>query len=153
MQPQNISIGWARIKAVGRPEDGESMSDGMVKAFIVCGWVAAGIACVGNLLVATRTGGLNFPNLILTLVFFGIAYGIYRRSRAAALAMLIIFAVMRVRFYGLAESLAPSHGGSAFMTSFWVSTSIFTAAYLLAVIGTFAWHARQSVAARKLGSA
>jgi hypothetical protein len=60
------------------------MNEGTAKAFIVCGWVAADIACVGNLLVATRTGGLNFPNLILTLAFAGIAYGIYRRSRAAA---------------------------------------------------------------------
>jgi hypothetical protein len=123
---------------------GKIMSDGMAKAFIVCGWVAAGIACVGNLLVATRTGGLNFPNFILTLAFAGITYGIYRRSRAAALAMLIIFAVMRIRFYGLAASLAPTHGGAAFMTSFWVSTAIFMTAFLLAVIGTFAWHARQS---------
>ena len=125
----------------------------MVKAFIACGWIAAGIASVGNLLVATRTGGLNFPNLILTLVLLGIAYGIYRRSRAAALAMLIIFATMRVRFYGLAERLAPTHGGSSFMTSFWISTFIFLSAYLLAVIGTFAWHARQSATARKSLSA
>ena len=125
----------------------------MVKAFIACGWIAAGIASVGNLLVATRTGGLNFPNLILTLVLLGIAYGIYRRSRTAALAMLIIFATMRVRFYGLAERLAPTHGGSSFMTSFWISTFIFLSAYLLAVIGTFAWHARQSATARKSLSA
>jgi hypothetical protein len=129
------------------------MSDRMIKVFIACGWVAAGIACVGNVLVATRTGGLNFPNLILTVVFFAIAYGIYRRSRAAALTMLILFAVMRVRFYGLAESLAPSHGGASFMTSFWVSTSIFMAAYLLAVIGTFAWHARHPADTRKSLSA
>jgi hypothetical protein len=129
------------------------MGDGMVKVFIAFGWIAAGIASVGNLLVATRTGGLNFPNLILTLVFLGIAYGIYRRSRAAAIAMLIIFATMRVRFYGLAERLAPTHGGASFMTSFWVSTSIFMSAYLLAVIGTFAWHARHAATARKSLSA
>lgn len=129
------------------------MSDGIVKAFIACGWIAAGIACVGNLLVATRTGGLNFPNLILTLAFFGIAYGIFRRSRTAAVAMLIIFAAMRVRFYGLAQSLAPTHGGASFMTSFWVSTIIFMSAFLLAVIGTFAWHARQSATVRKSLSA
>jgi hypothetical protein len=124
------------------------MSDDVVKAFIACGWIAAGIASLGNLLVATRTGGLNFPNLILTLVFFGIAYGIYRRSRAAAVTMLIIFGAMRLRFHGLAEHLAPTHGGAAFMNSFWVSTMIFMSAYLLAVIGTFAWHARQYAPAR-----
>jgi uncharacterized membrane protein len=125
----------------------------MAKALIACGWIAAGIACVGNLLVATRTGGLNFPNLILTLVFAGITYGIYRRSRAAAVAMFIIFAAMRVRFYGLATSLAPTHGGASFMTSFWVSTIIFMLAFLLAVIGTFAWHARESATVRKSLSA
>jgi hypothetical protein len=123
------------------------MSERMVKVFIACGWVAAGLACVGNLLVATRTGGLNFPTLILTLAYFGIAYGIYRRSRTAAVMMLVIFSAMRVRFYGLAVTLAPTHGGTAFMTSFWVSSVIFTSAFLLAVIGTFAWHARQSAAA------
>lgn len=129
------------------------MIDPMVNAFIACGWLAAGIACVGNLLVATRTGGLNFPNLVLTLAIAGITYGIFRRSRTAAVAMLAIFAAMRVRFYGLATSLAPTHGGSAFMTSFWVSTAIFMTAFLLAVIGTFAWHARQSATVRKSLSA
>lgn len=124
------------------------MSEGLIKVFIACGWIAAGLASIGNLLVATRTGGLNFPNLILTVMLFGITYGIYQRSRAAAVAMLIIFAAMRVRFYELAERLAPTHGGTAFMTSFWVSTIVFMLAYLMAVIGTFAWHARQSVPAQ-----
>ena len=129
------------------------MSDGMVKVLIACGWIAAGIACLGNLLVATRTGGLNFPNLILTLAISGITYGIYCRSRVAATAMFIIFAAMRVRFYGLAMSLAPTHGGASFMTSFWVSTIIFMTAFLLGVIGTFTWHARQSATVRKSLSA
>jgi hypothetical protein len=52
---------------------------------------------------------------------------------------------MRIRFYGLAVSLAPTHGGNAFMTSFWVSTAIFMTAFLLAVIGTLAWHSRGSI--------
>jgi hypothetical protein len=102
--------------------------------------------------VATRTGGLNFPNLIITLGFFGIAYAIYRRSRVAALTMLVIFAVMRIRFYGLAASLAPTHGGTAFMTSFWISTAVFMTALLLGVIGTFAWHARHPDTVRPPGS-
>ena len=122
----------------------------MVKAFIACGWIAAGIASVVNVLVATRTGGLNFPNLILTLVFLGITYGIYRRSRAAALAMLAIFGSMKVRFYyGDVLRLAPTHGGASFIISFWVSTIIFMSAFLMAVIGTFAWHVRHSAIARK----
>jgi hypothetical protein len=128
------------------------MSDGLAKAFIACGWIATGIACLGNLLVATRTGGLNFPNLLITVAFFGIAFAIYRRSRTAAVAMLVIFALMRIRFYGLAASLAPTHGGTAFMTSFWVSTAIFMTALLLGVIGTFAWHARRPDTARQPGS-
>ena len=129
------------------------MSDGMIKVFIACGWVAAGIACLGNLLVATSTGGFNFPNLIITLVLLSIAYGIYRRSRVAALAMLIIFAMTRMDSYEVAERLAPTHGGASFITSFWVSTFVFMSAFLLAVIGTFAWHARQTAKARKSLSA
>jgi hypothetical protein len=129
------------------------MSDGLTKAFIACGWIAAGVSSISTLLVATRTGGLNFPNLILTLGFFGIAYGIYRRSRMAALAMLLLYSVLRVRLYGLAASLAPTHGGTAFIASFWVSTGIFTTALLLGVIGTFAWHARHPDSVRQPGSA
>ncbi len=125
------------------------MSDRVINVFIVCGWLAAGIECVGNFLVAARTGGLNFPNLILTLLFMGLTYGIFRRSRIAALTMLIIFASMRVRFYGLAVRLAPTHGGASFMTSFWVSSAIFVTAFTLGVIGTFVWHARRSAAARQ----
>ena len=137
------------------------MSDRMVKVFIACGWVAAGLNFLGNLLVATRVGGLNQPVLRLvdprtgaesvrltqgelTVALLVIAFGIYRRNRVAALAMLIIFAITRMDSFGVAESLAPSHGGVSFMTSFWVSTSLFMLAFLLAVIGTFTWHARQS---------
>jgi hypothetical protein len=130
------------------------MRDGLIKVFIACGWVAAGIASVVNLLVATRTGGLNFPNLLVTLGFFGIAYGIYRCSRLAALSILIIFVVMKVRFYyGDVLRLAPTHGGASFIISYWVSTAIFTSAFLLAVIGTFAWHRRHSLSMREPGSA
>ena len=129
------------------------MSDGLTKGFIACGWIAAGVSSISTLLVATRTGGLKFPNLILTLGFFAIAYGIYRRSRTAALAMLLLYSVLRVRLYGLAASLAPTHGGTAFMISFWVSTAVFTTALLLGVIGTFAWHARHPDSVRQPGSA
>ena len=125
------------------------MSDRVIKVFIILGAVATGIACVSNLLVAGRTGGLNFPNLILTFLYMGLAYGIFRRSRIAALTMLIIYASMRVRFYGVAVQLAPSHGGASFMEGFWISTSIFLALFLLGVIGTFVWHARRSAAARQ----
>ena len=141
-------------------ETGKIMSDGMAKAFIVCGWVAAGLNFLANLLVATRVGGLSQPVLRLidprtgaesvrltqgelTVALLILAYAIYRRSRVAAIAMLIIFAMTRVDSYDVAERLAPTHGGASFMTSFWVSTAIFMTAFLLAVIGTFAWHARQ----------
>ena len=96
----------------------------MVKVFIACGWVAAGLNFLGNLLVATRVGGLNQPVLRLvdprtgaesvrltqgelTVALLVIALGIYRRNRVAALAMLIIFAITRMVSYGVAESLAP----------------------------------------------
>ena len=84
------------------------MSDRMIKVFIGCGWVAAGLNFFGNLLVATRVSSFNRPDLEanprngaegyklnagrINGGFLVIAYGIYRRSRAAALAMLIIFA-------------------------------------------------------------
>jgi hypothetical protein len=141
------------------------MSEGVIKVFIACGWIAAGLNGVGNLLVATRVGGFSQPILRLidprtreeivhltqgelTIAFFVIAYGIYRRSRIAALAILVIFVMTRAYSYGIAERLAPSHGGASFMASFWISTSFFVSVFVLAVIGTFAWHARQSAAAQ-----
>jgi hypothetical protein len=137
------------------------MSDRMVRVFIACGWVAASLNFLGNLLVATRVGGFNQPILRLvnphtgveaarltqgelTVALVVIAFGIYRRSRIAALAMLTIFLITRADSYSVAESLAPSHGGATFMISFWVSTSLFMSAFLLAVIGIFAWHLHQS---------
>jgi hypothetical protein len=140
------------------------MSDRMIKVFIGCGWVAAGLNFFGNLLVATRVGGFNQPILKLvdprngaeglsltqgelTVVLLVITYGIYRRSRAAALAMLIIFATLKVLYYNQDFRRLEMAYGDSFVISFWFSAFIFMALYLLAVIGTFTWHARRSAAA------
>jgi len=120
------------------------MSDGIAKAFIACGWVAAGIGGVVTALVVA--GGPAAGQLVaygIPAIFLALAYGIAKRSRVCAVAALVIFVAMRVEWYRVAVQVEQRRGGAVLM-GFWVTAIVFTLLYALGVIGTFAWHSRQS---------
>jgi hypothetical protein len=125
------------------------MSDGMIKVFIACGWIAAGLGGVITTLVVT--GGPAGGQLVayaIPAIFLALAYGIYRRSRFCAVVGLVTFGAMRIEWYEVAAHVEQVRGDHT-MVGFWASASTFTVMYALAVIGTFSWHARQSGAASK----
>ena len=129
------------------------MSDGMVKAFIACGWVAAGIGGVVTALIVA--GGPAAGQLVaygIPAIFLALAYGIAKRSRLCAVAAMVTFVAMRLEWYRVAVLVEHQRGGSV-LTGFWITATIFTVLYVLGVIGTFAWHARHLTEARQPGSA
>src|SRR5260370_25104525 len=61
----------------------------LTRIFIACGWIAAVIAgFFTTLCVMTGCFGLNKYNIVDMALLFGLAYGVYRRSRTCAVLLL-----------------------------------------------------------------
>jgi hypothetical protein len=56
-------------------------------------WIAGIISGVITLLAIFFLAGIDLFNLIDVALIFGLAFGIYKKSRAAAVIMLIYFAI------------------------------------------------------------
>ena len=111
----------------------------LTRIFITCGWVAAVIAgFFTTLCVMTGCFGLNKYNIVDMALLFGLAYGVYRRSRTCAVLLLAYDVASQAMLFRLGRQ--PS--AVAF-----VSAGIFFTAYALGVIGTFVSHAHAAKAA------
>ncbi|MBF6561186.1 MAG: hypothetical protein IVW56_12925 [Candidatus Binataceae bacterium] len=118
------------------------MNPTMAKAFIACGALAAGLGgAITAIVVVNSVVGGQLIAYAIPAIFMALAYGIYRKSRLCALIAFLTFAVMRIRFYGIAVMMQNTRGG-AVMRGFWISVAVFGLLYLLGVIGTIAWHLR-----------
>ena len=61
----------------------------MAERMVACGWIAAAIAGLATLVFSlTSSYGLTHYNLVDAALLFGLAYGIYRRSRICAVLAL-----------------------------------------------------------------
>ena len=61
----------------------------MAERMVACGWIAAAIAALTTLTFSlTSSFGLTHYNLVDAALLFGLAYGIYRRSRTCAVLAL-----------------------------------------------------------------
>ena len=105
----------------------------MAERMVACGWIAAAIAGLATLVFSLAASyGLTHYNLVDAVLLFGLAYGIYRRSRICAVVALAYHILNRLMiFYG--QGVPPIAV---------VLTLMFAALYLLGVIGTFVHHAR-----------
>lgn len=110
----------------------------MARWFIACGCFAAIIGALGTIAFAMSVGGLSPFNLGIAAVMLGLAYGIFRASRLSAIFALFIYLAERINLYNSAAALQSTGGGDV-LAGFWMSVSLFSALYLLGVIGTFAW--------------
>lgn len=67
-------------------------------------WIAAVVSGALTLIIAlvaiggTAIAGINAWNLVDVALIFGLAWGIYRKSRACAVIMLIYFVVSKILF-------------------------------------------------------
>ena len=111
----------------------------LTRIFVACGWVAGVIAgFFTTLCVMTGCFGLNKYNLVDMALLFGLAYGVYRRSRTCAVLLLA---------YDVAsQAMLLSRGRQPSAVAL-VSAAIFFTAYALGVIGTFVSHAHGAKAA------
>jgi hypothetical protein len=97
--------------------------------FIACGWVAAilsGIITVFLSLLGAK--GVGPFALVDAAIFFGLAFGIYRRNRIATVVALVWWLLERLFMYQITGSLS---------VAFNPIILILTVAYILAIIGNF----------------
>ena len=109
-----------------------------VRKQIKAAWVAGCVSGTLTLIVTLiAMGGASLPGfdawvLIDVALIFGLTYGIYRKSRACAVIMLVYFVVSKL--------LAMMEAGAA---SGLLVAAIFTYYFWQGVAGTFAWYKLQ----------
>jgi high-affinity Fe2+/Pb2+ permease len=89
-----------------------NMTPAQIKRSIQLGWGAAAISAVTTILFTfffTRVGLLDRPLVVWAissaLVTALLGYGVYRRSRRAAITLLVMFLISRIWFYVQTGSL------------------------------------------------
>lgn len=98
-------------------------------------WIAGTISGTVTLLITllaisgTKAAGFNAWNFIDVVLIFGLAFGIYKKSRACAVSMLVYFVVSKI----LVALETGSVSGS-------VLALIFIYYYAQGIMGTFAYH-------------
>ena len=113
-----------------------NMTPAQIKRSIQLGWGAAAISVVTTILFTfffTRVGLLDRPLVVWAissaLVTALLGYGVYRRSRRAAVTLLVMFLISRIWFYVQTGSL-----GSPLLSI------IFLYCFVEGVRGTLAHH-------------
>ncbi len=100
------------------------------------GWGAATIAGVLTAVGAIfKLGGLNSFNLIDMGIYFGLAFGVYRKSRICAGLLLFYYLINQYK------RVAVQH--FPISISRIILTALFVSAYLLATVGTLEWHKQE----------
>jgi hypothetical protein len=127
----------------GNARDGRAeakmIDETLTRIFVACGWITAVIAGFFTMLcVMTGCFGLNKYNIVDMALLFGLAYGVYRRSRTCAVLLLA---------YDVAsQAMLLSRGRQPSVIAL-ISAGTFFTAYALGVIGTFVSHAHAAKAA------
>lgn len=106
----------------------------MTERMVACGWIAAAVA--GLFMIAwgfMQRGEDVWVGIIAAVILLALAYGIYRRSRACALIVLINHAI------GFAGLLRQAHYVPPLETAVAIILGVF---YVLGVVGTFLHHSR-----------
>ena len=98
--------------------------------------VASITAVIGGILTTAMsflgTFRFNVFNLIDAAILFGLAFGVYRKSRTCAIILLVYHLGTRFDMYQRTGNLSAAFGLVAIGV---------TAIYFLAILGTFAFHA------------
>lgn len=114
---------------MGRPRLIDSKT---AKYFVVSAYSCALFGALMTLLAAFyRAYGFDLFNLLDVVLFLGLAFGVYKRSRICAIIMFTYHLMNRVPLWNHTHSIELTFGGVAVP---------FAVAYLLGILGTFAHH-------------
>lgn len=106
-------------------------------------WCAVVGAVLGGLatLFAIFTGrfGINLWNLLDVAAFFGLAFGIFKKSRTCAIIMFIYHIANRVDMWMRTRDIMMSLG---------LIPLIFITTFFLGILGTFAYHSIKKEASK-----
>lgn len=132
MQPQNpYTPPGTEVRAV---DDPESIPDGVLKK-IKGAWIAALISGMMTLIVTlvaisgNRMLGFGPMNVLDVVLIFGLAYGIYRKSRTCAVLMFAYFAISKIMLFAQTRQASGIVFGLIFLYFFGRG-----------VVGTFEYH-------------
>src|SRR5690348_14786315 len=105
---------------------GKIMNEGMAKAFIVCGCIAAALnGVVTALVVAGSSAAGQAVAYAIPALYIALAYGIAKHSRICAVIAMITFVGMRVEWYRVAAQIEQQRGNHTLL-GFWISVSFFS---------------------------
>jgi hypothetical protein len=101
--------------------------------FIRCAYIAAIIGGLFTLLIIfTRQYGFSLFNLLDVIVFWGLAFGVYRKSRICAILLLVYNIANRADMWVRTRDFMTAIGDPV--------TLAFLTFYILGVVGTFTYH-------------
>jgi hypothetical protein len=111
------------------------------RLLVMCGVAAAALGGLSAVYLSFMAG--TFAGLPVAALSLGLAYGIYRQSRACAVLATILYLLERLGMYAEASAIQQVRGGSV-VTGFWISVTLFTTLYALGIAGTFSSQAGAS---------
>jgi hypothetical protein len=112
------------------------IDEALTRIFVACGWIATTLVALATAFcAATGSFGLNRYNFADAVIFFGLAYGIHRRSRICAVAVLL---------YVVAYEALLIYRAHRIPLLAIIIVAVFFTACGLGVIGTFVAHAQDA---------
>jgi len=104
----------------------------LADAFILCSAMAALVAGTATLFLSlTKTYGFNLWNLLDVVLFWGLGFGVVKRSRICAVVLFLYNIANRVDMWTRSRDIWLTLGPIALL---------FLALYLLGAVGTFMYH-------------
>jgi len=102
----------------------------------VIGSFLAGLATlfliiIGQLSKSTTNYGFNLWNLLDVALFWGLAFGVFKRSRTCAIILFVYSLLNRIDMWQRTHDIGIAIGGLAL---------VFVILYFLGILGTFAHH-------------
>jgi len=98
---------------------------------LIASGVAVYAAAITSLSIVLGDDFVGWGSVVDVAIFLGLAYGVYRRSRTAAIILFAYHLLNRVLMYRLTGELSPMLG---------VAPLTYALAFFLGIVGTFSHH-------------
>jgi len=102
----------------------------VIGAFLA-GLATLALIIIGQLSKSSANYGFNLWNLLDVALFWGLAFGIFKRSRTCAIILFVYSLLNRIDMWQRTHDIGIAIGGLAL---------VFVVLYFLGILGTFAHH-------------